>query len=152
MISEPGPVSPIETDTFAPGSLSPSDVPPGTLIESVYIHADAASASASFTGRVDFDREIIGLIVRPATFDASDPETASPATAYGTDRQIGGLDTVRISSDRTSVIFAFATGTGTDQIRVLVSADPPCNPADLSPIFGRRKEKRRVRKKCKKKR
>tara|TARA_Y100001933_G_scaffold168336_1_gene166578 strand:- start:721 stop:1470 length:750 start_codon:yes stop_codon:yes gene_type:complete len=136
-VSEPGPVSPIGTDLYGAGALSPLDIPPGTLIESVYIHADPITPNTNFAGRVDFDREIIGLIIRPATFDASDAEAASPTTVYGTARQIGPGDTVRITGDRTSVVFAFDTGTGTDQIRVLVSADPPCNEADLAPIFGR---------------
>ena len=136
-VSEPGSVSPIGTDTYAAGALSPSDVPPGTLVESVYLHADPVTKQTGFTGRVNFDREIIGLIIRPASFDASDAETASPTTVYGPERQIGEGDTVRITSDRTAVVFSFVTGGGTDQIRVLVSADPPCNPADLAPIFGR---------------
>lgn len=136
-ISEPGLVAPTGIDVFPPGSLSVSDVPPGTLVESVYIHTDAVTPGTAFAGRVDFDREVIGLIVRTQSLNDTDPLVGSPTTAYGDSRAIGGGDSVRITSDRTSVIFAFGTGEGTDQLRILVSADPPCNAADLAPIFGR---------------
>ena len=105
-ISEPGLVAPTGIDVFPPGSLSVSDVPPGTLVESVYIHTDAVTPGTAFAGRVDFDREVIGLIVRTQSLNDTDPLVGSPTTAYGDSRAIGGGDSVRITSDRTSPMLA----------------------------------------------
>jgi hypothetical protein len=96
-----------------------------------------SSPNTPFAGSISFDREVIGLIVRTQTLNDTDALVGAPATAYGSARAIGFLDTVTISGDRTTVSFDFRTGDGTDQIRILVSADPPCNAADLAPIFGR---------------
>lgn len=136
-VSEPGTVAPTEPDVYPPGSLSPSDVPPGTLVESVYVHADPASSQSSYSGRIDFDREVIGIIIRTQTLLDTDGVVGAPGTTYGPERRLGGSDSVTITGGRTSILFSFQTSTGIDQIRVLVSADPPCNAADLSPIFGR---------------
>ena len=63
-----------------PGDLNPAWIPAGTCIRSHYIHYDPAGA-ASANGAVQFAGEIVGVILRPATLDASNGLGAA-FTAY----------------------------------------------------------------------
>ena len=121
-------------DDVAVGGLTvngvgpPTTGPGGSLtgeFESYMLWFDPPAATTQGPFSVSFNRQIEGVIYDPTLMNSSDATWNSVGTTYPGTRQIGPGDMFTISADRyTITINQFATGLGTDQLRVLINPEP----------------------------
>jgi len=69
----------------SPGDANPAWIPAGTCVRSHYVDYDPAGVPGTASGSIQFEGEIVGVIFRPLTLDASNflgaAFTAYPPTA-----------------------------------------------------------------------
>lgn len=115
-------------------SVQPT-VPAGTLVNSHYVHFDSpGGASASVSGSVTFDQDILGVICKGdaaatnKTMDLSD--YLSSGTLYDDGLADRGMelaanaDTFSISANRRTVTFHMAITEPGDRIRIVTVPEP----------------------------
>lgn len=113
----------------------PGSIEAGTRVRSYYIHAEPThDGPEPYAGSVRFETPVLGIIFRTSSLDASDA-LLSPNTTYASARMLGSADSFVLSPDRTQVTIDFNVTIGRDQIRI-ITAVPPCAPADLALPFG----------------
>lgn len=136
-----------QTATF---STHPGVIPAGTVISSFILHFDTQTnltpGTAAF--QVQTDQDIIGVIIKDATLDASDALVAAPGTVYplglnlrGTASDpLEGLDNVfvgvpgdlALGYSRTVTVFAMDVEGALDEVRIITT---PHVPEPVSAIF-----------------
>lgn len=119
-ITQPG-TSP---DSSGRRNISPGDIPPGSKINSYYIHYDKVGGGdviKSAAGSVTFSESILGLIVSKAGLDATNAFPGLPGTMYGGGQvEIKTPDAfITLSADLKTVSFNLVVTTASDNIRVI---------------------------------
>jgi prepilin-type N-terminal cleavage/methylation domain-containing protein/prepilin-type processing-associated H-X9-DG protein len=86
-ISQPGYYS-------SSGQLTRSSIPAGTLVDVFYIHFDSMGnqGASIYNGRIDFSREMLGLITNSNTLDQTDPIIGKPGVIYPTGQRARGYE------------------------------------------------------------
>lgn len=121
-------------DSFAdltPGNRSSSTATP---VDSVLLHFDPeGEATSSVKGRIDFNREVLGIVLRPNALDASATSLGFTNVDYpqdGDDHHLeldtnapGLEDSITLSSDRRGISFDFSAGPAIDQARVILRSE-----------------------------
>lgn len=116
-----------------PADLANSVVPAGTVISSHYVHFDSpANTSASASGSIRFDGDIIGVICIGDTASdhfLDDSDFLSAGTLYGDGIDARGMELsnnefFRISSDRRGIEFSMRISNPGDFIRVVTVPAP----------------------------
>lgn len=76
----------------SPSALTPGVIPAGTTVWSYFVHADPTAAYWPFLGGIEFDEDILGVVVLDSTLDVSDNRVGLPAVAYPTLLEERGLE------------------------------------------------------------
>ena len=115
--------------------LTPGSISAGTLVNSYFLHADAAGA-VLFEGTIVFEQEILGVIITENNLQASHPVIGSPLTTYPVDASQdamlapltldAGLDSVTVILPDTLVFHLDRTFQNQtyDHVRVITAAIP----------------------------
>lgn len=103
---------------------------PAQVVDSFLLHLDApAGHESDLRGAITFDRPVVGVIARRTVLAATDALFGLPQTRYPTrergERGMEAPDWLELSEDRRTLRFRLHSSTHLDQIRVLVSSDPP---------------------------
>jgi hypothetical protein len=109
-----------------PGDLNPAWIPPGTCVRSHYLHFDPATNGVVANGALQFAGDVVGVIARPATLDASNflgafATTYPPNAGAGICAVAGatcGLELTTPTQDSFQIV-------GPDVLRVGVTAGNP---------------------------
>jgi prepilin-type processing-associated H-X9-DG protein len=122
----------VPVDLSTPGyyenrNSSPSVIPAGTICDIYFIHFDpVGSQSATITGRVSFDGEILGITCHSGTLDQSDGLVGREGVSYPTGqgaRGFEGVEKVEISEDRHSyIIHHYHSTFPGEQVRIFTIA------------------------------
>ena len=118
-------------------------IPAGTHVDSYILHEDTLSVTTTFSGSLEFDSRVLGLITLDSRQLASDPIVGLPGTQYAAsarewDFEAG--DSIRLSNDRYVVDFTDTSPVGQqDQLRVITAGLPDCFglPATIVGTLGR---------------
>jgi len=128
----------------APGDANPAWIPAGTCVRSHYVDYDPAVGAGSASGAIQFEGEIVGVIFRPPTLDASNflgaafttyPPNAAAGTCLvganqcGLEITVPTQDTFQITGD--VLRMTFVAGNPGDRLRVITKScacDPEPNP------------------------
>jgi hypothetical protein len=137
--------SDLTVDINSAGTYNPDHRPPsprpkilaGTVVNSHFLHFDSVTEDDENprrrSGSVAFDTDVLGIIVRTAQLNASDPILGHPGTQYPTDdgreselyRDMEPYDAVELSDDRKTVTFSARVSDHADQIRVVTQGYDP---------------------------
>jgi hypothetical protein len=127
-----------------PGDVNPAWIPAGTCVRSHYVDYDPAALPGMASGAIQFEGEIVGVIFRPLTLDASNflgaAFTTYPPTAGAGACLVGGnqcgleitvptQDTFQIAGD--VLRMTFVAGDPGDRLRVITKScacDPDPTP------------------------
>ena len=132
--------------SFAGNSIPASSaLAAGTLVNSYFVHGDRIGSSTTrvtLSGTLEFDSDILAVIVRTSHHNSSDAELGAPGTSYG--GSLRGLennnDLISISSDLRSIDIQLSFGTAADDVRIITAASPVPVPSALLlialPLFG----------------
>jgi prepilin-type processing-associated H-X9-DG protein len=76
------------------GQLTKSTIPAGTVVDVFYIHFDSQGNQLAniYDGRIDFSREMLGLITNTATLNQTDPTIGKPGVNYPTGQNARGYE------------------------------------------------------------
>ncbi len=109
--------------------ISPGVIPAGTRVDSYFLHCDPATRRSRWQGTVTFDREVLGIVVRPRTLIDTNDTLGAPGTVYDptSAMELQAEDIVELHSDRHSVSIDWYTTIGIDQIRVITRGTPSFN-------------------------
>jgi hypothetical protein len=125
-------LSTLPVDQIAPGprleaegqTLTPQDI----ALDSYFIHLDPPQPGGTYTASIAFPREIVALVSRSSSIDATDgPAGASPSFYPAPGSIMGrevdeGSDTAEINADRHILNLNLHSVGGIDQLRVLIPA------------------------------
>ena len=130
----------VTVDIVNPGAYDISNVTPtiinaGGKLDSYFLHFDPVGTSQTVqqvSGRIEFETEVIGIIITRSRLDASDPLLKATSTLYptGSDASRGleagqYTDEITLSADKKIVdINIFYANTGIDQVRILTNPIP----------------------------
>jgi hypothetical protein len=127
-----------------PGDAKPAWIPAGTCIRSHYVDYDPAGVAGTASGAIQLEGEIVGVIFRPPTLDASNflgaafttyPPNAAAGTCLvganqcGLEITVPTQDTFQITGD--VLRMTFVAGNPGDRLRVITKScacDPEPNP------------------------
>lgn len=123
-------------------------IPPGTVVDSHFIHMDPVVGGATLGGSVTFDKPIIGVQLLDAELHTTDTmigtALGNPSTVYPTGASRRGLDwdtapteVVSISPDRRTITVTLTASNAIDQIRVITADVVPAgaNECRLNEIY-----------------
>lgn len=76
------------------GQLTQSSIPAGTVVDVFYIHFDSMGnqGASIYDGRIDFSREMLGLITNTSTLNQTDPTIGKPGVIYPTGQNARGYE------------------------------------------------------------
>ncbi len=130
----------------SPGDANPAWIPAGTCVRSHYVDYDPAAVAGTANGAIQFEGEIVGVIFRPLTLDASNglgaAFTAYPPTAGAGACLVGpnqcGLEITVPTQDSFQIVgdvlrMTLVAGNPGDRMRVITKScacapDPTPNP------------------------
>jgi len=133
----------VNTGTIATeGDAIPGQVLAGTAVTSYMLRVDSVgSTDAIYTGYVEFDQPILGVLIFRSTLNGSDDLLGLAGVTYNTNAQRGVdfppqvADPFTLSADRRRIDFSFSIGNWTDDIRI-VTAVPAPGSAVLALLLG----------------
>jgi hypothetical protein len=98
-------------------------------VDSYFLHCDPATSRSRWQGTVTFDREILGIVVRPSALSDTTDELGAPGTTYygNSVLEYQAEDVVELLPDRHSVRIDWFSTIGVDQIRVITRGTPGFN-------------------------
>jgi len=130
-------LSDLEVDASEPGvyanwyDLTPATMPVGTVVNSHLIHFDPiASGPAYAAGWLTFDQDIVGVMAKWETMDASDDAVAWPDTVYpvGSKRSFDlsgdDRDAFALSADMRTLCITMFANHPLDQLRIITVPAP----------------------------
>jgi len=105
----------VTVDLHEPGSYSKDwsssrkTIPAGTIVNCLFLHYDSIGSSGAQTvGEINFETEILGVIVEDDTLNETDSMLGAPGTTYETGRKARGFENnaeiVALSNDMKSFI------------------------------------------------
>lgn len=127
-------VDALNTGSFFNGTEnSPGILAAGTAVQSYMLRSDPVGSNASkYQGFITFDRPIMALIFLRPNLNATDDLLGKSGVTYNknTDRGLelpsgNPAEGVILSDDRMRIDFSFATGTYTDDVRIITAASIP---------------------------
>jgi prepilin-type N-terminal cleavage/methylation domain-containing protein/prepilin-type processing-associated H-X9-DG protein len=76
------------------GQRTPTSIPAGTVVDVFYIHYDSQGnqGASIYDGRIDFSREMLGLITNTGTLNQTDPTIGKPGVTYPTGQNARGYE------------------------------------------------------------
>jgi hypothetical protein len=128
-----------------PGDVNPAWIPAGTCVRSHYVDYDPAAVVGTATGALQFEGEIVGVIFRPPTLDASNglgaaftaypPNAGAGACLVGTNTC--GLEITVPTQDSFQIVgdvlrVSFVAGNPGDRLRVITKSCA-CDPEPNQP-------------------
>ncbi len=117
------------------GDLTPATIPRNTIVNSYYVHVDPVGHNwQTYEGTIQFNEEIIGIIIRDNELFVSQsilgvPNTMYPESEPGFDYN---QDTLILDADQRTIELVFRAHDGVDDIRVLTSAGELPTPTEQS--------------------
>ncbi len=116
-------------------------LPAGTLVSSVFLHADPETRGIGYSGALTFDTDVLAVILGGILLEESDylgsPGTSFPLDAFASGRGIAlsGQDAIALTLDARTLIFDLTTRSAIDQVRVITAARTVPEPA-ISLLLG----------------